>query len=45
METNEPRDPITNVPVEQSEPELYLPGTPTVSFTRYVELAISKLFR
>lgn len=45
MEDYEPRDPITNVPVEQSEPDLYLPGTPTASFTRYLELAVSKLFR
>ena len=45
MDEIEPKDPITSVPTEQADPPLYLPGTPTVSFTRYLELAISGLFR
>ncbi|WP_187432913.1 hypothetical protein [Natronococcus pandeyae] len=45
MDEIEPRDPITGVPIEQDDPQVYLPGTPTVSFTRYLELAINRLFR
>lgn len=45
MDATEPRDPITNVPIEQSDPPIYLPGTPTVSFTEYIELFISMLLR
>lgn len=40
MEETEP-----NVPIEQSDPPAYLPGTPTVSFTESVERLISSLFR
>ena len=34
-----------SVPLEQSEPDCYLPGTPTVSFLEYVEIAVRTLFR
>lgn len=33
------------VPLEQSDPELYLPGTPTVSFLEYADIAVRTLFR
>ncbi|MFC4436640.1 MULTISPECIES: hypothetical protein [Natrialbaceae] len=45
MEETEPRDPITDVPIEQSDLPVYLPGTPTVSFTEYIERFVSMLFR
>ncbi|MGQ3414387.1 hypothetical protein ACT4ML_19335 [Natrinema sp. LN54] len=34
-----------DLPLEQSDPELYLPGTPTVSFLEYVDIAVRTLFR
>ncbi len=34
-----------NDPLDQSEPPVYLPGTPTVSFLEYVELFIRMLRR
>ncbi|WP_222920482.1 hypothetical protein [Natrinema sp. SYSU A 869] len=34
-----------DTPMEQSDPEIYMPGTPTVSFLEYVEIAVSTLFR
>ncbi|WP_169331186.1 hypothetical protein [Natrinema versiforme] len=33
------------IPLEQSEPDCYLPGTPTVSFLEYVDIAVRTLFR
>ncbi|MFC7230883.1 hypothetical protein ACFQMM_04695 [Saliphagus sp. GCM10025308] len=32
-------------PLDQSDPPMYLPGTPTVSFIEYVELIIRTLRR
>ena len=34
-----------DVPIEQSEPDRYLPGTPTVSFLESVEIAVRALVR
>ncbi|MFP8888330.1 hypothetical protein ACLI4U_00980 [Natrialbaceae archaeon A-CW2] len=45
MDETESRDPITNVPIDQEEPEIYLPGTPTVEFTAYLERFIAMLRR
>ena len=36
---------LPDTPIEQPEPELYLPGTPTVSFVEYVDIAVRTLFR
>ncbi|WP_226479904.1 hypothetical protein [Natrinema amylolyticum] len=33
-----------DTPMAQSDPEIYMPGTPTVSFLEYVEIAVSTLF-
>lgn len=33
------------LPPEQPEPSVYLPGTPTTSFLEYVEVAIKMLKR
>ncbi|NUB90685.1 hypothetical protein HT576_06585 [Haloterrigena sp. SYSU A121-1] len=45
MDATDPRDPITDVRLEEPDLPVYLPGTPTVSFTEYVELAIDSLRR
>jgi hypothetical protein len=45
MEETEPSDPVGDVRIDQSDPALYLPGTPTVSFTEYVESFIDTLRR
>ncbi|NHN49374.1 hypothetical protein G9464_17525 [Halostella sp. JP-L12] len=45
MDATEPRDSITNVPIQESDVPVYLPGTPTVAFTEYVELFIDELIR
>ena len=45
MKATESRDPITNVPIEQSDIPFYLPGTPSASFVEYVELFIAMLLR
>lgn len=34
-----------DVPIDQPEPAVYLPGTPTVSFVEYLEVAVRTLFR
>ena len=36
---------LPDAPIEQPETDLYLPGTPTVSFLEYVDLAVRTLFR
>lgn len=38
-------DDLPGVPIEQSEPDLYLPGTPTASFLQYVHVAVRTLLR
>jgi hypothetical protein len=38
-------DDLPGAPLEQSEPDLYLPGTPTVSFLQYVRVAVRTLLR
>lgn len=45
MEETESSDPIADVPIEQPDLDVYLPGTPTVSFTEYIELLVSMLLR
>ncbi|WP_255168563.1 hypothetical protein [Natrononativus amylolyticus] len=45
MDESETRDPITGVQIEQSDVPLYLPGTPTLSFTTNLERLIGALFR
>ncbi|MFU8868910.1 hypothetical protein [Natronococcus sp.] len=45
MNDAEPRDPVTNVPVDTAEPPLHLPGTPTLSFMRTLERLYSRFFR
>ena len=45
MKATESRDPITGVPVEQTEIPLYLPGTPSNAFVEYVELFVGTLLR
>ena len=34
-----------DAPIDQPEPPVYLPGTPTVSFVEYLEIAVKTLFR
>ncbi|WP_186336509.1 hypothetical protein [Natrarchaeobaculum aegyptiacum] len=45
MEDSPSRDPITGVSLEDDDVPIYLPGTPTLSFVRYIERAISMLRR
>ena len=45
MKATESRDPITGVPIEQSEIPIYLPGTPSGAFVEYVELLFGSLLR
>lgn len=45
MKATESRDPITNVPIDQSDLPVYLPATPTSSFARYLELLADALLR
>lgn len=45
MKATESRDPITGVPIEQSEVPFYLPGTPSAAFVEYVELFVWTLLR
>ncbi|SIR53972.1 hypothetical protein [Natronorubrum daqingense] len=35
----------SQLPTEQPEPSVYLPGTPTASFLEYIEVAIKTLTR
>ncbi len=37
MNDAEPREAMTDVPVDAAEPPLHLPGTPTTSFVRTFE--------
>lgn len=45
MEDSHSTDPITGVPTEDDDVPVYLPGTPTLSFVRSIERAISMLRR
>ncbi|ADD04178.1 uncharacterized protein Nmag_0591 [Natrialba magadii ATCC 43099] len=41
----ERRDPITNVPIDDGDVPVYLPGTPTLSFVRTIERVIDMVRR
>ena len=45
VKATESRDPITGVPIEQSEIPVYMPGTPSGAFVEYVERFVGSLFR
>ncbi|AGB38728.1 hypothetical protein [Natronococcus occultus] len=45
MDETERRDPITNVPVERAELDVYLAGTPTLSGIEFLERCLSMLRR
>jgi hypothetical protein len=45
MNDAEPREAVTDVPVDAAEPPLHLPGTPTTSFARTLERLYGVLFR
>ncbi|MFA9416985.1 hypothetical protein [Natrinema sp. HArc-T2] len=45
MSDSEPRDPITGVPMDDPDVPVYMPGTPTGSFLRFLERAVDMLRR
>ncbi|MDG5760361.1 hypothetical protein QA600_13550 [Natronococcus sp. A-GB1] len=45
MNDADPRDAMTDVPVDTAEPPLHLPGTPTTSFARTLERLYSRFLR
>ena len=45
MDATDRRDPITGVTIDRPDLPVYMPGTPTVSFTEYAELALGTIFR
>ncbi|WP_226039392.1 hypothetical protein [Natrinema sp. DC36] len=45
MDAPERRDPITGVSIERPDTPVYMPGTPTDSFTETLERIVSMVLR
>ncbi|WP_171052371.1 hypothetical protein [Haloterrigena sp. H1] len=45
MNGPEDSDPITGVPIDDPDVPVYMPGTPTGSFLRFIERAVDMLWR
>lgn len=45
MAALDPREPIETDPLDEDDVPVYLPGTPTLGFTRYIELFLDEYLR